>query len=74
MRDELQDIQEKYALEQDPAKKRVILEQMLDLIQTGWEELFLSLSKEENPNKVLRLLAELNRVSDERQGTTQKQK
>lgn len=68
--DLLQGLHRDYALERDPGKKRKILEQMLDSILPGWELLFLSLSKDENPQKVLRLLAELSRVADRQRGKT----
>lgn len=58
----LQGLQQEYALEPDPGKRRELLEQMSDLIEKGWEELFLSLSNEENPQQVLLLLKEFNRV------------
>jgi hypothetical protein len=64
----LRRLQQKYALERTPDKKRKILEQMLDSILPGWEQLFLSLSKDENPHRVLRLLAELSRVADAGRG------
>ncbi|MBZ5644617.1 MAG: hypothetical protein LAO19_17815 [Acidobacteriia bacterium] len=63
----VQELQRKYALEQDPNKKRDILEQILALIQVGWEQLFSALSNEENPHQLLLLVAELNRVFEERQ-------
>jgi len=66
----LRRLQQKYELEQSPDKKRKILERMLDSILPGWELLFLSLSKDENPQKVLRLLAELSRVADRQHGKT----
>jgi hypothetical protein len=49
--------QTKYALEQDPNKKRDILEQILALIRIGWEQLFSALSNEENPHQLLLLVA-----------------
>jgi hypothetical protein len=68
----LQELQRKYALEQDPNKKRDILEQILALIQVGWEQLFSALSKEEDPHQLLLLVAELNRVFEERQAQFKK--
>ena len=62
----LQGLQTKYALEPDPRKKRDILEQVLALVRVGWEQLFSALSKEENPRQLLLLLAELNRIVEER--------
>lgn len=62
-----QDLQAKYALEPDPRKKRDIMEQVLALVRVGWEQLFSTLSKEENPHKLLLLVADLNRVVEERE-------
>ena len=62
----LHELQTKYALEPDPRKKRDILEQILALLRVGWEQLFSALSKEDDPHRLLLLVAELNRVVEER--------
>lgn len=62
----LQELQTKYALEPDPRKKRDMLEQILALVRVGWEQLFSALSKDDDPHRLLLLVAELNRVVEER--------
>lgn len=52
--------------EKDPNKKRDILEQILAKIRAGLEQLFSALSKKEDPHQLLLLIAELNRVFEER--------
>lgn len=63
----LRELQRNYELEQNANKKQDILEQILALVRVGWEQLFSVLSKEENPHQLLLLIAELNRLFDERQ-------
>lgn len=60
----LQELQRKHELEPDPCKKRDILEQILALVNVGWEQLFSTLSKEENPRQLLLLIEELNPVEE----------
>jgi hypothetical protein len=62
----LRALQREYALEPDATKKQEILQQILTLIQEGWNQLFTSLSKEANPQQTLLLVAELNRIFEER--------
>lgn len=61
---ELQELHQKYAFEQDAGKKLELLEQMFALIEKGLEELFVSLSNEENPQLASMLIAEFNRASE----------
>jgi hypothetical protein len=56
----------------DPNEKRDILEQILAIIPVGWEKLFSALSKEEDPHQLLLLIAELNRVFEERRAQVKK--
>jgi hypothetical protein len=62
----LQELNRKHALENDPNKKRDILEQIPALIRVGSEQLFSALSKEENPHQLLLLVAKHNCVFEER--------
>lgn len=61
-----QELQTEYALEPDPRRKQDILERILALVRVGWEQLFSALSREENPRQLLLLIAELNRVVEQR--------
>lgn len=70
--EQLHQLHWKYVQENDPNKKRDILEQMLAIIRVGWEQLFSALSKEENPHQLLLLIAELNRVLEERRAQVKK--
>jgi hypothetical protein len=62
----MKEFQRMYALEQDLDRKRRILDQMLALLQEAWEQFFTSLSKKENPQQFLVLVAELNDVLEVR--------
>lgn len=61
----LKELQRDYDLEQDPRKKRDILDQTLALVRIGWEQLFAALSDRDNPHQLLLVVAELNRVFEE---------
>jgi hypothetical protein len=52
----MQKLQREYALEQDPDRKRKILDQMLALIQEAWEQFFMSLAEKDNPQQFLRFV------------------
>jgi hypothetical protein len=63
----LKELQTRYALEPDPRRKRDIQEQILALVRVGWEQLFSALSKQDDPHRLLLLVAELNRIVQEQQ-------
>jgi hypothetical protein len=62
----VKELQGEYEMEQDPDRKRKILDQMLALIQEDWEQFFTSLSEKEDPRQFLLFVADINRVFDGR--------
>lgn len=64
--DPLRELQSQLALEQDPVKKQVIQEQLLDLVQQGFVDLVLMVAKEGDPDRLRVLVDQLNEIIDGR--------
>lgn len=63
---ELQDLQQRLLQTQEPRERRDILARMLVQIQVGWNEFFESLANEQNPKRMLLMLAELDEIFESR--------
>jgi hypothetical protein len=64
--DELLELRNQFSRESDPAKKEEIVSRILSHVQTQWERLFKTLSNEQNPDRMLLMLAELDDLFETR--------
>ena len=62
----LRELRTQVALEQNPIKKQEMLEQLLQLVQEPFFQLIQMVAKEENPERLRVLTAELNEIIEER--------
>jgi hypothetical protein len=64
--DEFGSLRDRLLSEKDPRKREKLISHLLHSIQTEWSEVFDRLSDEENPERMLRLLAGLNELIEQR--------
>lgn len=65
-RDEFGSLRDRLLSEQDPQKREELIRHLLHSIQTEWSEVFDRLSDEQNPERMLLLLAGLNELIEQR--------
>jgi hypothetical protein len=64
----LQELRTQIDLEQNPIKKREMLEQLLQIVEERFNRLLQLLDKEENPERLRVLATELSEIIKERKG------
>jgi len=65
-RDEFGSLRDRLLSERDPQKREELISHGLHSIQTEWSELFDKLCDEQNPERMLLLLAGLNELIEQR--------
>lgn len=62
----MRELRRELARESDRAKREQLIARMLDHVQIRWEQLFTSVSNEQNPERMLLMLAELDEIFESR--------
>ena len=68
--DELGELRGELSHEADPARREEIVSLLTQCIQIRWDQLFRLISKEDDPQRMLLLLAELRAIIDVRRTRT----
>ena len=64
---ELPDLRKQLSATTDPAERREIIARMLAQVQLGWSKFVESLADEQNPKRMLLMLADLEQILDSHQ-------